>query len=163
MKIDVMQTLKAYRSALIEVDVIQLQIDRLQTIGAPSGIRSTASHMERVPDDHLTPAERHAGAPVFVPSPKGTNNPDAKRRQELDEAERRLAEAQARAAKIVRDFERIMKALDDPNQRLLFRLRYAEGKSLAETARIMSMSRSAAYRVFTAAIQKMRMNAIFDN
>ena len=71
MSIDVMQTLKAYRSALIEVDVIQLQIDRLQTIGASHGIRSLAPHLERVPDDRLTPAERRAGVPVFVPSPKG--------------------------------------------------------------------------------------------
>lgn len=150
-----MQTLKSYRPALIEVDAIQLQIDRLQNIGAPPGIRSTAPRLERVPDECLTPAERRAGKAVFVPAPRGTNNPEAQRMQELDEAERRLQEARARAAEIIRDFEVLLKALDAPNERLFIRLRFAEGKTPAETANIMGMSRSVAYAIYKGAISKL--------
>lgn len=157
MSIDVMQTLKAYRSALIEVDVIQLQIDRLQTIGASHGIRSLAPHLERVPDDRLTPAERRAGVPVFVPSPKGTNNPNAKRRQELDEAERRLAEAQMRVAQVMQDFEMLLLALQDPDERLLIRLRYSSEKAPAEIANIMNVSIATFYRIHASAIRKLQL------
>lgn len=157
MSIDVMQTLKAYRSALIEVDVIQLQIDRLQTIGASHGIRSLAPHLERVPDDRLTPAERRAGVPVFVPSPKGTNNPNAKRRQELDEAERRLAEAQMRVAQVMQDFEMLLQALQDPDERLLIRLRYSSEKAPAEIANIMNVSIATFYRIHASAIRELQL------
>lgn len=158
---DVMKTLKSYRSALMEIDVIQLQIDHLQTIGAPAGLRSIAPKMERVPSEYLTPAERGSGKPVYVPAPRGTNNPEGKRMQEVGELERRLKEARERAADVVRDFETLLEALDNPNERLLIRLRYSVGKSPAETAKIMHVSDATFYRLFADIVQELEQK--FDS
>ena len=153
---DVMKTLKSYRSALMEIDVIQLQIDHLQTIGAPAGLRSIAPKMERVPSEYLTPAERGAGKPVYVPAPRGTNNPEGKRMQEVGELERRLKEARERAADVIRDFETLLEALDNPNERLYIRLRYSEGKTPAGIERILNVSRTVGYDIYRRAVEKLK-------
>lgn len=153
---DVLKTLKSYRAALMEIDVIQLQIDHLQTIGAPRGIHSTAPKMERVPDERLTAAERKAGSPVYVPAPRGTNNPEGKRMQEVGELERRLAEARERASAIIQDFETLLKALDNPNERLYIRLRYCEGKTPPEIEHILNVSRTVGYDIYRAAIKTLK-------
>ena len=153
---DVLKTLKSYRAALMEIDVIQLQIDHLQTIGAPRGIHSTAPKLERVPDECLTAAERKAGSPVYVPAPRGTNNPEGKRMQEVGELERRLAEARERSSTIIRDFERLMSALPNSDERLVIRFLYMEGKTPAETASILDQSRASIYRKSKKAIRTLR-------
>ena len=139
----------------MEIDVIQLQMDHLHGIGIPACIHSTAPKMERVPDEYLTPAERRAGKPVYVPAPRGTNNPEGKYMQEMAELERRLAEARERSSSVIRDFETLLDALDNPDERLLIRLRFSVGKTPAETAHIMNMSRSASYRLFSDVISKL--------
>lgn len=139
----------------MEIDVIQLQMDHLHGIGIPACIHSIAPKMERVPDEYLTPAERRAGKPVYVPAPRGTNNPEGKYMQEMAELERRLAEARERSSSVIRDFETLLDALDNPGKRLLIRLRYTVGKSPAETAHIMNISDATYYRLFANIVQEL--------
>lgn len=153
---DVMKTLEGYRSAVIEMDVIQLQIDRLSTIGGPAGIRSASPRMERVPEAYLTPAERHAGIPVYTPTPRGSNNSEATRESQIRGAEQRLAEARTRAETYISDFETLMNAISGTRGRATMRLYYMEGKNLDEVGNIMRFSAKTASRILKAEIQLLR-------
>lgn len=100
--IEVMQN---YRCAMMELDLLERQLDRLHGTGAPDGYRSSSF------GEHL----------------RGTNNHDAAAAQHADALEQLLARKRDTLQHIAARFEEIMSAVQTPRLRLILRSYYALG------------------------------------
>ena len=99
------EILQSYRCAMMELDLLEKQFDRLNGTGAPDGYRAI-----------------NLGEPL-----RGTNNHEAAAVQHADALEQLLEQKRLILRGIATRFEEILTNVNEPRMRLILRCYYAMG------------------------------------
>lgn len=146
------ELLNQCRTALAEITAIERQIDRLMTIGGPSGTKGGGIRREKIKGK----ADEYAIV-------RGSNNPQAAREQAIDGWEEALERKKSRLAEMLAEMEEMLETLRDGRARTIIRYYYGVGWTDEKIAEELETSREVITRQRNAAVDYMESQKVTDN
>ena len=146
------EMLNQCRTALAEITAIERQLDRMMTIGGPTGGAGGGVRREKVKGktDEYTTVRR-------------TNNPEAAREQAVDGWEEALERKKRQLGELLLEMETLLKQLHDGRARTIIRYYYGVGWTDEKIAEEMDTSREVITRQRNAAVDYLEIQKITEN
>lgn len=146
------ELLNQCRIALAETTAIERQIDKMMTIGGPSGSKGSGIRREKIKgkaDEYVTV--------------RGTNNPQAAKEQAVDGWEEALEERKRQLSEMLLRMEELLLGLRDGRARTIIRYYYGVGWTDEKIADELETSREVITRQRNAAVNYLESQKVTES